>query len=86
MKELHGAHQGPRNKRWEEAGIRLIGDVCHPTEGRLLSHTEINAKFNVNSSFLDALALRLSIPLQWRTDLKMTGTDLLNMPRICKSN
>lgn len=54
---------------WERAGIRFVNNVCHATRGRLLSHTEINSKFNLNSSFLDALGLRLSIPVQWRSSL-----------------
>lgn len=54
---------------WKRAGVRFVGDVCHKHEGRLLSHTEINSKFNLKSSFLDALALHLSITLSWRTAL-----------------
>lgn len=56
-------------KRWEEAGIITIQDICHPQEGRLLSHQEITARYNMPCTFLDALSLRLGIPLQWRMDL-----------------
>lgn len=48
---------------WESKGIRSIQDLCHPSEPRLLSHTELSQKFGVRCSFLDALGLRLSVPL-----------------------
>lgn len=46
-----------------------MGDICHPTEGRILSHTEITAKFNIQCTFLEALAIRLQIPFHWRKAL-----------------
>lgn len=56
-------------KRWHEAGITTIQDVCHPHESRLMSHTELKDKFGVQCSFLEALQLRMAIPLHWRTAL-----------------
>lgn len=56
-------------KSWEAKGISTINDICQPGEGRLCSHTEIADKYNVKCSFLDALKLRLSIPLEWRRAL-----------------
>lgn len=56
-------------KRWKEAGIFTIHDLCHEDEGRLLSHSEIRDKFRVHCSFLEALQLRMAIPLHWRTSL-----------------
>lgn len=47
---------------WESKDISRINDICQPGEGRLCSHTEIKAKYNVQCTFLDALKLRLSIP------------------------
>lgn len=53
-------------RNWAAAGIRSIQDICHPSENRLLSHSELSEKFGVQSSFIDMLGLRLSIPLEWR--------------------
>lgn len=54
------------NRRtWEETGIVTIGDLCHESEDRLLSHTEIATKYSLPCSFLDALSLRMSIPMGW---------------------
>lgn len=57
------------NKRWENSGIRRINDICQLGEGRLCSHLEIAARYNVRCSFLDALKLRLSVPMAWRQAL-----------------
>lgn len=46
-----------------------MGDICHPTEGRLLSHVEISTKFSVACTLLKALSVRLQIPLYWREAL-----------------
>lgn len=54
---------------WEAKGIRTIHDICHPTEGRLLSHQELSDRYEVRCSFLDMLSLRLSIPLGWRQSI-----------------
>lgn len=53
----------------ERGGISTLGDICHPTEGRLLSHTEIADKFKVQCTFLEAISIRLQIPLYWRDAL-----------------
>lgn len=55
--------------RWDKAGISTVGQICHASENRLLSHFEIAAKFKINCSFLDALSMRLNIPLYWREAL-----------------
>lgn len=55
--------------RWQEAGINTVNDICHDTEGRLLSYEELQNKFQVPCSFLDALRLRMSVPLHWQTSL-----------------
>lgn len=54
-------------KKWEKANIVTVHDICHPTEGRLLSHTEISNRYLVPCTFLDMLTIRLGIPLHWRT-------------------
>lgn len=62
--------KGPlHNQHWARKGIRVIQDICHPTEGRLLSHIEVQEKHGVRSTFLEMLAIRLSIPLAWRQAL-----------------
>lgn len=61
---------GPlQNEAWARKGITLVQNLCHHSEGRLLSHVEVAEKYNVKCTFLDMLALRLSIPLQWRESL-----------------
>lgn len=76
---------------WEARGILSIDDICQPKEGRLCSHTEISRKYGVKCTFLDALSLRLSIPLAWRQALtpewqkpplppSLSGIDIL-LPR-----
>lgn len=56
-------------KIWRAAGVEIVGDICHNQEGRLLSHIEIQNKFTLPCSFLDAMGLRLSIPLTWHESL-----------------
>lgn len=51
---------------WEKAGIVAVGDLCHHSEDRLLSHSEITEKYKIHCTFLEALGLRMSIPLRWR--------------------
>lgn len=58
---------------WQQHGITRIGDIIHPTEGRFLSHLELNDKFGLNSTFLDALQLRQSIPGAWRSIITPHG-------------
>lgn len=54
-------------KRWEHMGIVTVGDICHSSEGRLLSHAELADSFHIKCTFLEALGLRLSIPARWRS-------------------
>lgn len=56
-------------KNWQEKGVETIGDICHDTEPRLLSHNEITAKFHIPCTFLEALSLRANIPSRWRNIL-----------------
>lgn len=66
---------GPlQNFPWAKKGILVVQDLCHPTEGRLMSHIEVQERHNVNSTFLDMLAIRLSIPLSWRQALSDNWT------------
>lgn len=53
-------------QRWQEQGIETVGDVCHEEEDRTLSHTEIESKYRIPCTFLEALSLRVGIPLHWR--------------------
>lgn len=66
---------GPlQNYTWVKKGIGVLQDICHAHESRLLSHTELAEKFNVRCTFVDMLAIRLSIPLQWRQSLSDNWT------------
>lgn len=56
-------------KAWVAKGILSIEDICHEQEGRLLSHTEIAARYGVKCSFLEALQIRMAIPIGWRQSL-----------------
>lgn len=62
-------------KTWESKGIRKINDICQQEQGRLCSHEEIRNRFRVRCSFLEALQLRLSIPLSWRQSLTTEWRD-----------
>lgn len=47
-----------------------LGPERHPGHtGHLSSHVEIQEKYGINSTFLEILAIRLSIPLAWRQAL-----------------
>lgn len=48
-------------RRWEATGIHTVNDICHPNEGRLLSHEEINQQFAVPCTFLDSMSAE-----EWR--------------------
>lgn len=54
---------------WERRGIITINDLCQPGENRLHSHVEIRDNYDIKCSFLDALQIRLAIPLAWRQAL-----------------
>lgn len=62
-----------QRKKWQQAGIETIHDVCHRAENRIMSHTELTASFGMPCSFLDALGLRLAIPMKWRRQLTEKG-------------
>lgn len=55
--------------RWREAGITYVNDIIHATQARFLSHTEIEEKFGVSTSFLQALQIRSAIPPIWKRKL-----------------
>lgn len=62
--------KGPlHNRPWSSKGIRVIQDICHPTEDRLLSHIEVQEKYGIKCTFLEMLSIRLCIPLAWRQTL-----------------
>lgn len=56
-------------KGWKRKGINTIDDIVNNEEGRLFSHTEISERYHVRCTFLDALKIRLSIPLHWRSTI-----------------
>lgn len=51
-----------------------IEDILHPDEGRFLSHTELNEKYDLQLSFHHALQIRQSIPGGWRARLSPSGS------------
>lgn len=57
------------NSIWEKKGVIRINDICQQGQGRLCSHEEITAKYDVKCSFLDALKLCFSVPTAWRRAL-----------------
>lgn len=62
-------------KRWEQAGILSVGDICHENEDRILCHTELEARFGIKCSFLEMLRLRLSVPHSWRNMITANWVD-----------
>lgn len=64
-KKIGGSKAPVHWPSWEKAGIKTVGDLCHHSEGRLLSHHEIQASYGIKCSFLDALSIRLNIPSHW---------------------
>lgn len=52
---------------WEKRGISKVADICHESEPRTLSQQEITGKFDMSCSFLEALNIRMSIPVGWRS-------------------
>lgn len=54
---------------WQEQEIETVGDIYHETEDRLMSHSVISEKFSVRCTFLEALSIRASIPMQWKRSL-----------------
>lgn len=69
-----------RWSRWIGAGILTIDQLCHPTEDRLMGHEELGNAYPIQPTFLEALALRNSIPLQWRRALSKNfkGSDKIS--------
>lgn len=51
-----GGYSGLR-VAWEARGIHTIQDICHPTEGRLMSHQELIDKYQVSCPSLTCLVL-----------------------------
>lgn len=60
--------------RWIEAGILTMGQLCHPTEDRLMGQQEIDNAYQIRPSFLEALAIGNYISLQWRKALTKNFT------------
>lgn len=54
-------------KRWEQAGITIIHNICHEREDRLLAHEEIRDLYGVPCTFLEMLRLRMGVPAHWRS-------------------
>lgn len=55
--------------RWIHAGIWTVGQICHPTEDRLLGQQEIHNKYSIEPTFLEALAIRNYISIRWKRSL-----------------
>lgn len=46
-----------------------MGQLCHPSEDRLLGQNEIENKFSIRTNFLETLLIRNNIPHEWRQTL-----------------
>ena len=55
-------------KHWYRAGIKYMSDIID-NQGNFISADDIFVKFNISTNFLEYLALRLSIPINWRQQL-----------------
>lgn len=53
-------------RNWQKHGVETIGDICHHSEGRLLSYLELSEKIHIPCTFLKAISLRTVIPIEWR--------------------
>lgn len=64
-------HQFPQSTRltWASVGITRIQDICHTTEDRVLGLSELQQRYGIQCSFLQAFSLRSSNPHSWRTML-----------------
>lgn len=51
---------------WYQAGIETIADLWHEQEACFLSHEELNQRFGIQCSFLNALQIRTAIPVKWK--------------------
>lgn len=54
---------------WRGRGINTIDDLCNDEEGRLYSHSELSERYHIRCTFLEAIKMRLSIPLHWRSTI-----------------
>jgi len=52
-------------KAWYKQGIKTVQDLLDDTNN-FLNHEEIALKFDIKCNFLDILAIRQSIPFNWR--------------------
>ena len=56
-------------KNWYKQGILKVADILND-KGDVLTHEEINRKYQVNCNFLNAMQIRQSIPYAWRIIIK----------------
>lgn len=56
----------PRWNHFIEKEIFTVGQICHPSDNRLLGQTELEDTFAIRTNFLETLALRNSVPHAWR--------------------
>lgn len=52
--------------KWIKAGVLNVGQISHPSEGRLLSQEELAEKLGISINFLQSLSLRSAIPFSWK--------------------
>jgi len=72
------------NAYWYEKGIRWLGDLLNENTGHLLTHTEFDNKFQVNSTFIEYWGIIKAIPREWRrivrvSDRVNTEIDFVNL-------
>lgn len=67
---------------WKKRGFRTLDDICTNKQGRLCSHTELSDRFSVPCTFLDALGIRLSIPLLWRASITANWEPVMDLATV----
>ena len=58
---LHGGEAGV-NWKWYNAGIKWLSDIVNEEEGRMLTLSEIESKYDIAIPFTEYLGLQTSIP------------------------
>lgn len=61
-------------KNWSQHGILYIKDLLHTETNLFYSHDELQDKYHIEVTFLNALQIRHCIPLEWRSVIKSVNT------------
>jgi len=69
-------------KKWMNNGIMYITDLLH-SNGQFLSHIEISEKYNINCNFINAMQIRQSISMEWRTVVQTSKPPVIKTEERC---